>query len=182
MVTAHSLPAGASPSYWEVLTSQYVTEANVPAQGACLYCHRDTLGVRVTETFGLAMMDRGLVGGGNVAVFRGLMDTLMLELGAVDDPLGDAGLALLDSDADRVPDALEIRWGSSPSDPDSTLVATESGYSTQGVRHLPEVGYGCAARLAPAPPTGSLPSVALCLAVLGCRVLGRRSAPARRHA
>src|SRR5687768_14512983 len=88
----------------------------------CLYCHPTIEGEVVTKSFGRALMNRGLTFG-DPDKLRELLDTLMTELDAVAEPLGPEGATLLDSDVDEVPDALEIRWGSDPSNPESYLEA-----------------------------------------------------------
>lgn len=165
--------AHASPSYGQTMARTYVSEAEISADTACLYCHPNVQGMVVTETFGLAMKDdRGLTGNSNRALFVSLMDELMLQLDSYQgDPL--QANDLLDSDGDDVPDALEIRWGSSPSDPTSYLVADEKApgrYRTVGTYQFPPVRYGCGAQLAPGSlHGGTAATITLLLSCLGWR-------------
>lgn len=170
--------ARASPIYGQTMAGTYVSEARITGDTACLYCHPTVAGMVATKTFGRAMVARGLAGGSDRTLFVSLMDALMGELDSYGgDPLEPN--SLLDSDYDTVPDALEIRWGSNPSDPDSKLERDPNrpdAYLTVGTQAFAPVRYGCGAQLAP----GSLPggattaTAALLLVLWRVRQRGQR--------
>jgi hypothetical protein len=168
--------------YGPTIARDYVTEASVDGSTeVCLYCHPTTAGEVVTKSFGLEMMQRGLRLG-SPDKLRELLDALMAELDAVAEPLGPDGAALLDTDADEIPDALEIRWGADPSSPDSYLVVdpdSPGAYVRRGKEPPTPISYGCGAQLSPSAPQSL--GWPLLLAVCGVVVCGRHRRSLRLH-
>lgn len=98
MLLAFSLSVWASPNY--------PGELQVLSGGACLptctVCHATAGGGSgtVTKDFGIAMEDRGMVGGGDVAALTTAWDTM--------------GTDVVDSDGDGTMDVDEITAGEDP--------------------------------------------------------------------
>jgi hypothetical protein len=147
--------AWASEVFADVLADEYIMPEGVDWQQACLYCHRTLDGVIVNgKSFSLYLRDERGLEKEQVEQLRTIINELGAALVAVPDPLAE-GTGLLDTDKDGIPDALEIRWGSNPSDAVSILEPDPAGgYQVLGPEFVP-IKYGCGARIAPAAPAGA---------------------------
>lgn len=90
--------ASASTNYPATLQ----TELEMPCAPTCTVCHATNAGGAgtVTQAFGLAMIDRGLTGGGQVALLTAALDTMATDA--------------VDSDEDGTTDLDELVAGADP--------------------------------------------------------------------
>ncbi len=98
------------------------TLAEMPCLPTCVLCHETNVGGAgtVTREFGLALIDRGLTGGGQLELLGTAFDTLVADA--------------VDSDGDGTTDADELAAGDDPNPDGAAFCGTEAPITPE---------YGC---------------------------------------
>lgn len=126
----------------------------------CIICHETSPGLptNASRTFAAVMRDQGLTAGDDGAIV-GIIEGMRFDASQNNIPIPD-------SDADGKDDLAEVK------------VCTDPNGVIEGSVAIPEVHYGCGARIAEASPSRSALWIGLSFASLGL-LLGRRRRSAR---